>query len=319
MKPQLLPLMFVATALLACNKQTYSLPDDVQKFDSIVKYNSKVDILLMVDDSGGMSTYQGKLADQMPSMINSLNQKGLDYRIVVVTSDMQQPGSGGKFVGNPKVLTKETPNLPTVLTNRVKQGNFGSDNERGLQSIKTALTIETGFLRPDAMLAIIALSNEDDHSPDSAATFRNFFDQIKPKIQGYNGYMQSWMVNFIGLLDVNSPCSSALDGYYKEPGLDWMYLADASGGSKHSICQETMVSTVANIEKRIVEAASEFVLERKPKVETIVVTINGVVIPRSTENGWDYNSTRNSITFYGTSVPGPGANISVDFAPAEAI
>lgn len=319
MKAQVVLFAVFVGLLCACNKQTYSLPETSESFSQVVKYNSKVDIVLMVDDSGGMSTYQSKLADQMPSMINSLNQKELDYQIAIVTSDMQMPGTGGKFLGNPKILTKNTANLPTVLTNRVKQGNFGSDNERGLESLQKALSTEAGFLRTDAMLAVIALSNEDDHSPGSADSFKDFFDQIKPKQQGWNGYMQGWVVNFIGLLDTTSPCSSALDGYYREPGVDWMYLADASGGSKHSICEETMVQTVANIEKRIIEASTEFILDRKPKVETIVVVVNDKTIAPSTTDGWEYVADRNVIRFHGNSVPAPGARISVDFAPAEAI
>ncbi|MEZ0390635.1 MAG: hypothetical protein ACAH59_00365 [Pseudobdellovibrionaceae bacterium] len=314
----LFALLISAWVLIACNKQTYSLADESQSFNQEVKYNSKVDMVLMVDDSSSMSTYQNKLADQMPAMVDSLNRKGLDYRIVVVTSNMQSGGSGGKFVGNPKILSKNTSNLSGLLVSRIKQGNFGSDSERGLESIQKALTMETGFLREDAILAVVALSNEDDHSPGSAIDYKNFFDTLKPHQQGWNGHVQGWVVNFIGLLDLNSPCSTSLDGQVKEPGLEWMALADASGGSKSSICEQTMVQTVANIEKRILEAATDFLLEKKPKIETLVVKVNDAKIESSTTNGWEYIPSKNAIRFHGTAIPGPSAQISVDFTPAEA-
>lgn len=318
MKTKLALMLSAGLILSACNKQMYSLPDDTQSFDQVVKYNTKVDILMMVDDSSSMSTYQNKLADQMPALINSLNQKGLDYRIAVVTSNMQVGMSGGKFVGNPKVLTSSTVNLTSLLVSRIKQGNLGSDSERGLESIQKALSVETGFLREDALLAVIALSNEDDHSPGSATDYKNFFDSIKPKLHGWNGYTQGWIVNFIGLLDLNSPCSTSLDGSVKEPGLDWIALANASGGSTHSICEQTMVQTVTNIEKRIIEASTDFHLDRTPKVETLVVKVDDKVVPQSTTNGWEFIPGKNIIRFHGTAVPGPTSKISVDFSPAEA-
>lgn len=303
--------------LLACNKQTYSLPETSEEFSQSIKYNNKVDIVLMVDNSSSMSTYQDRLASQAGSMITALNSYGMDYRLVVVTTDMRGGGNGGVFVGSPKVLTPATPNLSNVLTARIKQGNGGSDLERGLQSLETALKAETNFLREDALLAVLALSNEDDYSDFDINHYVQFFDTLKPK---FKGVTQAWLVNFIGVPSLSSNCTTALDGIYKEPGLRWIELANVSGGLNQPICDTTLALAVNNIRQRIVEVLTEYVLERKPLVDTIVVKINGVMIPQSTTNGWEYIPEGHRIRLHGNVVPTSSSDkITVDFKPAEAM
>lgn len=312
------PSFLLASSLLsACNKQTYSLPETTEEFSQSIKYNNKVDIIMMVDNSSSMSTYQDRLASQAGGMITALNSYGMDYRIVVVTTDMRGGGNGGVFVGTPKILTAATTNLSSVLTARIKQGNSGSDLERGLQSIETALNAEKDFLRADALLAVVALSNEDDYSEYDVNHYTQYFNTLKPK---FKGVTQAWLVNFIGVPSLSSNCTTALDGIYKEPGLRWIDLANASGGLNQPICDTTLALAVNNIRQRIVEVLTEYVLDRKPMIETIVVKVNGNLIPQSTTNGWEYIADGQRIRLHGSAVPSSASDkISVDFKPAEAM
>ncbi len=311
----------VSVSLMACNKQTYSLPETTEQFSQSLTYNNKVDLVVMVDNSSSMSTYQDRLAAQAGGMISALNSYGMDYQIVVVTTDMRSSGCGtgcgGKFVGSPKILTPATPNLASVLTARIKQGNGGSDLERGLQSIETALISETGFLRADALLAVLALSNEDDYSDFDTNHYLQYFNTLKPK---FKGVTQAWLVNFIGVPSLSSNCTTALDGIYKEPGLRWIDLANQSGGLNQPICDTTLGQAVNNIRQRIVEVLTEFALGRKPLVDTIVVKVNGNLIPQSTTNGWEYIADGYRVRLHGSAIPGSASDkISIDFKPAEAM
>ncbi len=326
MKRNLIGIIAVALMIgvldTGCSKQQYSLPDESQQFGQTVTYNNKADIVLMVDNSSSMLQYQSKLAAQVPAMINSLNALGMDYRIVVVTTDMRTNGSGGMFVGSPKILTRSTANLASVLSARVNQGETGSDLERGLDSIRSVLQTSylsnegAGFFRDDALLAVIALSNEDDYSSGSVADYEAFFDTLKPK---FKGTTQAWMVNFIGVPNLASSCSTTLDSTYKEPGSRWIELANYSGGKVEAICDTSLAAAVDNVRKRIVEVLTDYHLSRKPKVETIVVKINGKTIPQSMTNGWEYIPNGYIVRFHGTAVPGATDSISVDFTPAEAL
>ena len=67
--------------------------------------------------------------------------------------------------------------------------------------------------------------------------------------------------------------------------------------------------------KRLTELLVEFPLDRKPLVETIVVSVNGKIITKSEIDGWTYFEANNSIRFHGNAVPGPDSTINVDFEP----
>jgi len=317
----ILVLMTGLCTTVGCNKQQYGLPDQTQDFAQTVTYNNKVDVVMMVDNSSSMSQYQNKLANEIPGMIVALDQLGMDYRIVVITTDMRTGGNGGQFVGSPKVLSANTPSLASTLSARIKQGSGGSDLERGLESLKTVLSptylngLGAGFLREDALLAVLALSNEDDYSSGSVASYVDFFDTLKPK---FKGTTQAWLVNFIGVPSLSSSCSTALDGVYKEPGLRWIELANQSGGRVEAVCDSTLSQAVSNVRQRIVEILTDFHLDREPNVATIVVKINGAVVPRSTDNGWEYVSDGQFIRFHGSFVPTATDRIAVDYSPAGA-
>ena len=310
-----------AAVMVGCGKQEFAVPDASLDFAQTVTYNNKVDIVLMVDNSSSMSQYQTKFSDEVPAMIDSLNRLGMDYNFAVVTSDMRTGGSGGMFLGSPKVLSKNTANLVNLLKARVLQGQAGSDLERGLQSVQEVLSPNylandgAGFLRSDALLAIIALSNEDDYSSASISSLKTFFDTLKPK---FKGTTQAWIMNFIGVPDLASSCSTALGGGYKEPGLRYIELAQYTGGTIQAICDTSLAYAVDNVRKRIVEVLTDYYLGRRPKIDTIVVKKNGVVVPRSNVNGWDFLPDNNVVRFYGTSVPSVGESITVDFTPMDA-
>lgn len=313
--------LLIVGALLAagCSKHSYSLPATSQDFGQTVTYNNKVDVVMMIDNSSSMDLYQNKLANEVPAMVANLNSLGMDYRIVVVTSDMRTGGNGGVFVGSPKVLSKGNPSLVSLLTSRIKNGSGGSDLERGIESIRSVLSPSylagegAGFLREDALLAIIALSNEDDYSSGSTQSFADFLETVKPP---FTNYTKAWVVNFIGVPSMDSMCSSGLD--YKEPGLRWMDLATKSQGRVESICNSSLSFAVENVKKRIIEIITDFKLGRKPVLETIKVYLNGSLIPQSTVNGWEYIEDGFLIRFHGTAVPGADVRIKVDFTPAEA-
>ncbi len=316
-------LVFAVTSLTAaCSKHFFTLPEQSQTFAQSTKYNNKVDILLMVDNSSSMSTYQSKLADETPAMITALNALGMDYNFAIVTTDMRAGGNGGKFVGQPKVLNRNTPDLTSLLTARVVQGTGGSDLEQGLMSIQQALSPNylhgegAGFLRADALLAIIALSDEDDNSAGSAESFRQFFDQLKPKL---SPIAPSWVLNYIGIPNLNSTCRTALGDAFKDPGLKWIELANSSQGLVQSICQTTLADSVSNIKRRIVEIITDYPLNRKPKLESIFVRINDQVISQSNTNGWEFIPVQNVIRFHGAAVPDADDRVSVNFTPAEAM
>ena len=313
---------FLVLLSLGCSKQNYNLADANTSFDSTVTYNNKVDIILMIDNSSSMLQYQNKFATEVPAMLQALVAQGMDFHIAVVTTDIRTKGNGGMFVGSQKFVTNATPNLTAILSASVLQGQAGSDLEQGVESIRRVLSPSylagdgQGFLRDSAFLAIIALSNEDDSSPDTAASFGQYLDQVKAK---YVGVGKAWSMNFIGVPSLASSCSTVLGGEYKEPGLKWIDLANQSSGRVEPICDTTLAKGVSNVRQRIQEIITEYSLGRKPKVETIVVHKNGQLVPQSNTDGWEYIPDGYIVRLHGSYLPTSTEKIDVDFSPAEAL
>lgn len=313
-------LIFLAGLLvLGCSQQRFDLPQEQQSFGQIVTYNSKVDVLFMMDNSSSMLQYQTRFAQQVPQMLEKLNQLKLDYHIGITTSDMRSGGTGGDLIGSPNFVTASTPNLIAALGSRVTVGQSGSDLERGLESIQTVLSPAAlsrdhkDFFRADALLVLIFLTNEDDYSSGSTATVIDFLNALKPP---FKGNQPSWIANFIGVVSIDADCSTTAD--FKEAGLRYMDLVEASGGRSESICKTSLEQAVTNIRARIVEVMTDFYLTRKPLLETITVMINGKKIANDSLNGWSYEAKGNYIRFNGVSIPKADDQIVVDFKPAEA-
>lgn len=314
-----------ASFLVSCSDSVkFDLPETQDNFGQVVTYNNKVDILWIVDNSTSMLKHQQRLSEQVPELVSKLNSLKMDYHMAVVTTSMGGDApDGGRFLGLPKFVTSSTPDLVNTLKGRLIVGEAGSNLERGLESMERSLSTSylanegRGFFRDDALLVVIALSDEDDFSKASSSAgvtyYTNFLDSIKaPWVDG----SRSWVFNFIGVLSLTSQCKTFND--FASVGLSYMGLADVSGGVKESICSSSLSSAVTNIRARIYQILTDFRLSAVPVVDSIIVKINGVNIPRSAVNGWDYLEASNSIRFYGSAVPAADASIKVDFKPRNA-
>jgi hypothetical protein len=168
----------------------------------------KLDLLFLVDDSGSMAEEQSNLARNFPALLRELSSAGADLHIAVVSSDLgagpmsyspacAPPGgdrgqfcstkerdgiavdtcarcaidtSGGRFLRtiNPNFMG----DLPNSFACMAQLGTQGCGFEHQLGALRQALHApENGqFLRADAALAIVILSDEDDctAAPDSA-------------------------------------------------------------------------------------------------------------------------------------------------------
>lgn len=313
----------IAFGLAACSQVAFDLPQQQQRYGNSIIYNNKVDIIWMVDNSSSMLKHQERLSSQIPDLVKRLKSLKLDIHMAVVTSSVSLDGR--RFIGDPRYLSINTPDLESKLAQRLIVGENGSNNERGLESIQSVLSPSylqdegAGFFREDALLAIIAISDEDDKAPPAVvgnnpvAYWTSFFDSIKPV---WPSGVRSWVFNFIGVTALSSSCRTFND--YAEVGLTFMALAQVTEGRNETICNSNLSSAVANINARIIQIITDYRLDKVPQIETITVYVNDALVPRSSENGWDYIPELNLIRFYGSAVPSSDVSIVIDFKPADA-
>lgn len=303
----------------ACNQQQFGVQSVNQQFDQQVTYAKDVDVLWVIDTSRSMDEHQDLLAQQMDIFVDALKGTELNFQIAATTMDMGSGGEKGKFVaqdGTPAILRGDNPQLKSLLEGRIRLGQAGSLVERGREAMKAALSspnITTGpnqgFLRPNALLVVIFLTNEEDESAET--DYAGFLDQIRPPLASGE---RSWIAHFMGVTPDDPSCkTSKFD--YSSVGYKYIDLVNQSSGAVESICDANFARALTNVKARVLEIATEFKLDRKPIISSIRVVVNGQAVPESADNGWTYFEANNSIRFHGTAVPKPGSGIKIDFDP----
>ena len=168
-----------------------------------------VDFLFVVDNSGSMEQEQKNLATNFPRLISKLGKAMNSYRVGVISSDMGAGklyvdnacitgGDGGKLQTKARVSGCTPPKDPWISVTPTgsnvpggdisgafsciaRLGTGGCGFEQTLESAYMALSpgINPGFLRKDAALALVIISDEDDCSASSDTLF-------DPSQQGLN-------------------------------------------------------------------------------------------------------------------------------------
>ena len=128
---------------------------------------SPTDILFVLDRSGSMQDDLNILAANFDTFINELSNHAADWQVMVVTDDDGCSNYSG-------ILTPNTPNYEALFTAGVSHGGNGGDiglTERLVQMAQVAIDntdageCNAGFLRDNAMLHVIMVTDEKEHSP----------------------------------------------------------------------------------------------------------------------------------------------------------
>lgn len=268
------------------------------------------DILFVVDNSGSMSDDQTKLANSFSSFINWLVTAQVDYRIAITTTDTSATGEQGAFVGSPKILDINTPNIATAFSNNVQVGDNGSGSELGLEGSRLALSEpllsggNAGFLRNEARLYIVYVSDEEDQSPDSVGTYKTFFTNVKGGDPDKVFYAAIAGPPPLG-------CFNAYGNAESSPR--YHDITTSTGGLFDSLCQQNFGPTLENLAFEVTAGEGEFFLSSVPVISSLEMIVNGALQP---PDRWTYNGATNSVKFFPQWNPVPGAEVIARFEAA---
>ena len=308
---------------------SFGLSSQQDTFSGQIFYNNKVDILFVIDNSKSMLQYQQRLASQMQTMISTLNSLKMDYRVAVTTSTMSSDSSTypltRKLVGSPVYLTANNINL---LTDRIIVGESGSDLERSLDAMHLVTSasylsgIGSDFIRSDALLSIVFVSDERDQSSEfgnpNSNDFINYLNSRKPD---FDSGGKAWLANYIGIL-TNQGCD--ILGGSVSIGTQFISLVTASNGVKSSICNADLSGTVSNIKARIIDQITAYRFRDTPNKATISVTVGNRTILEDAVEGWTLENEsltgvkKYFLKFHGSSIPAADENVDVRYTPASA-
>lgn len=282
---------------------------------------SNVDVLWVVDNSGSMSSIVEYLGDRFASFLKTFDTMEIDYRIAVTSTDMYDPTQQGRFLGPEKVISRADSDPVGLFVEATDLGSSGSGAEQGMDAAYAALTSplidneNAGFIREDAVLAVVVISDEDDDSDIGNGDFIRWLDGFKgdPDRTSLSAVVGDWDGGFgIGCTSGGFPPVTA------EAAERYVKVQRATDGTFQSICDEDFDQVLSYLAFGASGLQFDFPLAKVPEsIGGITVTVDGTEITRHPVTGWFYDSAKNAVHFSRTSVPGPNATVVISYPVKE--
>ena len=258
---------------------------------------TKIDIVWVIDNSGSMARAQTLLSTNMLSFMNIFLSFPSDFRMIFITTDEYLPVNG-------VIIDNNTPDPSALASNTIDSiGTTGSAMEAGLESLWLLVNNNPEYLREDAILIPIFVSDEDDFSPFPWAFYSSEFQNFKgPAFAPYG---------IIG--DIPYGCANNSSGVFSLPGWSYSFLFDAWSKKWWSICNEDWGSGMVDVANEIVLNSSYRLSSDNVDSSTILVWVNG----QEVHECWVYNETINSVVFDLECVPGEGDTVEISYYSKE--
>ena len=297
----------------------------------------KSDVLFAVDNSGSMGWVQSALASNFSYFIDWAETLDVSFHIGVIATEVNEvetdqgdpprdiyPGVLIQTDSSPKIIQNTTPDIGDAFAKNVKIGTCCSDEqEAGLQAAWMALSPpeiddpaqNAGFLREDAKLYIVCVSDEQDQSKGNPDFYIDFFSSIK-------GYRNTEMMK-VSAIVMPDPIPQGCGTDSSTPGTRYIEVASQTGGIFESLCTSNWADALSSLGIDAFAAIREFPLSRPADESTIVVTLNDEEVPKAScddcdacDDGWVYYPETNSICFGADYVPDKGDKIEISYTAA---
>ena len=259
-----------------------------------IPFVDKADILIFADQSRSMDDDQVKLAENAAAFAASLTGMEEDVQIMVVTAE-----DGCSTTG---ILRPDDVDFVTKFQTSVLDGPENVWSEAGLYVSQLAVEqtdafmCNADFLRDDALLHIVYISDEADSGP---VTWLDVVQNLRSKKGSEHLVMISAIIG-----PVPSGCSTELNS--ASPGHGYAEAAVETHGGIVSLCDDW--APELNIIATYDIVRDTFSLVGIPDPSTITVLVDGV--RRTT--GWYYMTDSNSVTF-SADPPRSGQTVDITF------
>jgi len=310
------------------------------QFNVPVAAAPKIDVLFCVDNSGSMSDNQQILADSFSGFINGFTNAGLDFHVGIITSDVDStnvsywsnrlPDYQGANRGllltrysSDRFLTQNTSGLVSKFEDNARVGTKGSGREQCLNSFLYAMEDSAiraggwnhGFFREDSLLSFVVVSDENEDI-QNGETIEARVDRLKARVATLTGVAsRGSRFDFIINKNYPAPTTAPAPGqiqYYPER---YIKAAQILNAQTFDIARNFSSDLLTISSGMVQQATREFTLSKRPSpVSSLVVKIDGQIIPADAVNGYIYHSDRNTIELVGSAAALlPGSELQVSY------
>jgi len=288
-----------------CNKKTCPVvTHKVTQELYVTPALNAVDVIVVVDDSGSMKADQLKLSKRMNHLMSDLDALNVDHQLCITTTDTQTfGGSPLKWVGHQGyVLHKSTVNRNKVFVDTIEAiGKGWGNDERGILAVNLMARDfrPSGCFRPDATLAVLLISDEDERSVGGiAALSKRQYRPLEPMDHPDNlisnvhaifdrpDFVKPFIWNSIIVKPGDKKCEKEQDRQESVSfaGVQYAKLSNLTNGHIGSICAPDYTENLKFIKDRIFNTMPGMKLKCVP-VGTPVVTFNKSVTTKVTLSG----------------------------------
>lgn len=277
---------------------------------------AQVDILWVLDNSGSMSDALDHVYENFSLFIDPFLSIGLDFRMGVITTDMNNPSHSGRLQGPQLWITGDSPDPEAQFLEVIQQGSGGSGEERGMDAIQAALTDpllsgeNNNFMREDAHLATIVVTDEDDDSTVSSSSFASWYMGLKddPDMVTFSAFCGEAPIGCFEWVSWSDGMITA------EHGKDYLDAIDRIGGTWASICSDDFSDALSLLSLEASGLKDTFVLAAVPtSIGDMEVLVNGAEVRYDNVDGWQFDWGLNAVIFYGAAIPPNEAVIEVTY------
>lgn len=289
--------------------------------------DNQLDVLFVVSNTTTMATYQDRLKAAVPAWMQRAKDAGVDLRVGVTTTGLVSRGTqcgGGANGGEAGRLFPVDNSRPRVVGNASATGasdlqaNLGvgvcHNLVQGLEAMREALTSplvdhaddpltplpndgNLGLLRAPARLAVVFLSDEDDHSGFDPVSYTQLLQALK-------GPGSSLRTSAYAIVPTDPACKTA-----GPPGPRFAQVAKDTGGQVLNVCSGDYGAILDPIAQRAAGPQRDFRLAQKPVSTTdISVKVDGVAV-----TAWTYDAANNAVVFDAAAVPKSGQTVEVRY------
>jgi hypothetical protein len=266
----------------------------------------------------------------MSAFLQYATSNQVDFQIGVTNTELTDPDHGKLCMasgttsqpcphGN-KVLRPTTPNLQQEFAALVNVGTHGF-SESCMDPATKALTapyitdpaINGGFLRNDAVLAVVCVTDARDQATQAPVFYLNQLLNIKGA-QRANQFTYNVVGPFLPSAPPGCAYDDPNDGRHD-------FMVSQTNGVKEEICTPNWATSLERIGKNAFGYRTNFFLTSRPDLMAgpVQVAIDGMPIPAVDPNPltmsriWTYDATNNSVNFEPLYVPEPGKTLTITY------
>lgn len=271
--------------------------------------STKLDLLLVIDDSCSMMDKLTTLNTQLPRVLTALLSNNVDFRIGVIDANGSTDGVLRTTASGLRWVTPSTPALSAEFAELTAYTGL-LDNEGCEGPVLRALTPPNasdplrngGFLRPDSMLSVVCITDVSD---------QNFFVQEISQAKGA-GRRFTW--DDIGPVGPGTmQCGTS---YFPRTGPTHR---GTTGGQLLDICSTDWSPVLNEVASRPTGSRTFFPLQGTPDLlNTLPLTVNvsGQNVEASTDAGtsvWSWESSPNAVVFSPLYAPLASQPVSISY------